>query len=138
MQRFQAFSPRNRGKQSVSPPILCSSPPFSPFPVVFSVFCQRSGKRPRKPGRSPFLCQNPKTIPRCPSVHGGAAAGQRDSAARRQEPRRIPHEKILRGSSFPSAPPALCERCTISGKMLQNCSIIITISIILHKKVFMV
>ena len=138
MQRFQAFSPRNSGKRSVSPPISCSLPPFPPFPVVFSVFCQRSGKRPKKTGRGLFLCQNPKTIPRCPSVHGGAAAGQRHSAAQRQEPRRIPHEKILRGSSFSSAPLALCEVCLIIEKMLQNRSKIIAISIILLKNIFMV
>ena len=77
-------------------------------------------------------------LPRCPSVHGGAAAGQQDSAAQRQEPRRIPHKKILRGSSFSSAPLALCEVCLIIEKMLQNRSKIIAISIILLKNIFMV
>lgn len=50
----------------------------------------------------------------------------------------FPHEKILRGSSFSSAPLALCEVCLIAGKMLQNHSKINTISIILLKNIFMV
>ena len=136
--RFQAFLPRNRGKRSVSPPISCSLPPFPPFPVVFPVFCQRSGKLPKKTGRILSICQNPKTIPRRPAAHGGVAAGQQDSAAQRQGPRRIPYEKILRGSSFPSTPLALCEVCLIAGKMLQNHSKIRAISVILLKNIFMV
>ena len=96
------------------------------------------GKTPEKDGARPFPLSKSRNYPPVSLCPRGAAAGQQDSAAQRQGPRRIPHEKILRGSSFSSAPLALCEVCLIIEKMLQNRSKIIAISIILLKNIFMV
>ena len=79
----------------------------------------------------------PKLSPGVPlsTGSGGRATGFRRPAAgaAQDSPR-----KILRGSSFSSAPLALCEVCLIIEKMLQNRSKIIAISIILLKNIFMV
>ena len=101
--------------------------------------CFVSGRKtPEKDGARPFhlpKSQNHPPASRRPRGSGGRATGFR---RQRQGPRRIPYEKILRGSSFPSTPLALCEVCLIAGKMLQNHSKINTISIILLKNIFMI
>ena len=80
------------------------------------------GKTPEKDGARPFhllKSQNHPPVSRRPRGSGGRATGFRRPAAgaAQDSPR-----KILRGSSFSSAPLALCEVCLIIGKMLQNCS----------------
>ena len=136
-QRFQAFSPRNRGKQSV----------FRRFHAVCRRFlrsrscspCFVSGRENSRKRRGAAFSsvKIPKLSPGVPlsTGSGGRARGFRRPAAgaAQDSPR-----KILRGSSFSSAPLALCEVCLIIEKMLQNYSKINIISIILLKNIFMV
>ena len=96
------------------------------------------GKTPKKDGARPFhllKSQNHPPVSLCPRGSGGRATGFRRPAAGAAQDS---HKKILRGSSFSSAPLALCEVYLIAGKMLQNHSKINTISIILLKNIFVV
>ena len=80
----------------------------------------------------------PKPSPGVPPPTGERRQGKEIPPPSGRSRAGIPHEKILRGSSFSSAPLALCEVCLIIEKMLQNRSKIIAISIILLKNIFMV
>ena len=58
------------------------------------------GKTPEKDGARPFPLSKSRNYPPVSLCPRGAAAGQGDSAAQRQEPRRIPHEKFCEGVPF--------------------------------------
>ena len=80
----------------------------------------------------------PKPSPGVPLSTGERRQGNRIPPPSGRGRAGFPHEKILRGSSFPSAPPTLCEVCLIAEKMLRNRYKIITISMILLKNIFMI